>query len=459
MKKLLTAFFALVLIGLPVKAADVSDLYYTNNGIFVAITGCSKNAQADLVIPPQIDGVPVWYIRPYAFKDCALLTSITIPDGADVGEGAFENCSLLSTVKLPKGITTIKPNTFKNCRELDFDIPETITSIGDYAFLNCGFRNLEIPKNVVTIGEYAFSDCGKIRNITIGEGVRVIKKRAFMPCRSLNSIIFKGNAPSPINPLLEPDVIMVFSYNPFGSMIINSTATGFGDTGFVSNFPLIVISVTDSDGDGVPDDDDAFPSDPSESYDSDNDGIGDNADSRSGEAIAALQAQINELLARPTVDQLAALEAERDARPTKAAYDAVVAERDARPTAEQLASVEAQRDARPTAEELAAVVAQRDALPTQAAYDAVIAERDARPTAEQLAAVEAERDAKLTTEEITDLRVGSVLIEPISGTNTAILSLDLEQSNNLKDWSTYKQLLEVIPVPEGIGFFRFALDK
>lgn len=37
-------------------------------------------------------------------------------------------------------------------------------------------------------------------------------------------------------------------------------------------------AVTDSDGDGVPDADDAFPDDPTESMDTDGDGIGDNAD-------------------------------------------------------------------------------------------------------------------------------------------------------------------------------------
>ena len=58
----------------------------------------------------------------------------------------------------------------------------------------------------------------------------------------------------------------------------------------------------------------------------------------------------------------------------QASYDAVVAERDARPTAEQLAAVEAERDA----------------LPTQAAYDAVAAERDARFTEDQIHAMSAD---------------------------------------------------------------------
>lgn len=48
-----------------------------------------------------------------------------------------------------------------------------------------------------------------------------------------------------------------------------------GDTCSAGDFPPPKV---DSDGDGVPDDEDAFPNDPNESKDSDGDGIGDNAD-------------------------------------------------------------------------------------------------------------------------------------------------------------------------------------
>ena len=50
-----------------------------------------------------------------------------------------------------------------------------------------------------------------------------------------------------------------------------------------------------------------------------------------------------------------------------------MAERDARPTADQLAAVEAERDARPTAEALVAVEAERDAViaDIQLAFDEV----------------------------------------------------------------------------------------
>ncbi|MGH1439869.1 MAG: S8 family serine peptidase [Cellvibrionaceae bacterium] len=55
----------------------------------------------------------------------------------------------------------------------------------------------------------------------------------------------------------------------------NGTLVGFGSSG---GFIEIASPPADSDGDGVPDSEDAFPNDPTETRDSDGDGIGDNAD-------------------------------------------------------------------------------------------------------------------------------------------------------------------------------------
>ena len=43
--------------------------------------------------------------------------------------------------------------------------------------------------------------------------------------------------------------------------------------------------------------------------------------------------------------------------------------------------------------------------------------------------------------------------------NTAILNIDIEQSDDLKTWTLYRKILESIPLPEGKKFYRFALDK
>ena len=115
------------------------------------------------------------------------------------------------------------------------------------------------------------------------------------------SIYFKGNAP-----LIDANSFPVVQE---AAVLITPTATGFGET--FGGIPVIVVALTDSDGDGVPDEDDAFPNDPTEVADCDNDGVGDNADARSGELIvelqdqiARLQAQVAELSGDPTIEEI-----------------------------------------------------------------------------------------------------------------------------------------------------------
>ena len=60
--------------------------------------------------------------------------------------------------------------------------------------------------------------------------------------------------------------------------VLDASGNFFSPTGSVCTTTDAPEPVIDTDGDGVPDEDDAFPNDPNESSDSDGDGIGDNAD-------------------------------------------------------------------------------------------------------------------------------------------------------------------------------------
>ncbi len=58
----------------------------------IEITGCDESA-TEVVIPPEIDGVPVTSIRYNAFYGCSNLTSVTIPDSVtSIGNMAFYEC-------------------------------------------------------------------------------------------------------------------------------------------------------------------------------------------------------------------------------------------------------------------------------------------------------------------------------------------------------------------------------
>ena len=73
------------------KAADNSSYY--------AVKGYSNDINTEIVIPDEIDGCPVTSIESDAFRDCANLTSITIPNSVtSIGYSAFLNCYNLQLV-------------------------------------------------------------------------------------------------------------------------------------------------------------------------------------------------------------------------------------------------------------------------------------------------------------------------------------------------------------------------
>lgn len=111
----------------------------------VVIKGFDKSVR-DVVIPSEIEGLPVKNIGNYAFSACSGITSVTIPDSVtSIGNSAFNGCS---------GLTSIT-------------IPESMTIIGSSAFYKCiGLTSVTIPDSVTSIGYSAFSDCSGLTSIT-----------------------------------------------------------------------------------------------------------------------------------------------------------------------------------------------------------------------------------------------------------------------------------------------------
>jgi len=69
----------------------------------IVITTCSTVAKGELIIPNEIEGLPVTGIGKAAFFNCRWLTSITIPEGViRIGSSAFNLCSRLTSITIPE---------------------------------------------------------------------------------------------------------------------------------------------------------------------------------------------------------------------------------------------------------------------------------------------------------------------------------------------------------------------
>ncbi|MDE5860734.1 MAG: leucine-rich repeat protein [Ruminococcus sp.] len=156
----------------------------------VVIKGFDKSTR-DVVIPSEIEGLPVTSIGDYAFYNCDGITSFTIPDSVTkIGNNAFSHCTGLTSFTIPDSVTSIGSSAFSYCSGLtSVTIPESVTSIDNDAFYNCtGLTSVTISDSVTSIGNSAFYGCRSLTSVTIPISVKYIGAFAFDNCNKLKSV-------------------------------------------------------------------------------------------------------------------------------------------------------------------------------------------------------------------------------------------------------------------------------
>lgn len=190
-----------------------------------------------------------------AFSDSPLLTGMVIPHGVtSIGNFAFNNNTGLSSIVIPDSVITIGSHAFGNCDSLtSIVIPDSVTSIGERAFeQTANLSSVTLGQGLVSIGAGAFWLCDALTSLTIPDGVRELPRDLFFDCANLaavvigygvtnigqaafaarsnlTSVVFKGNVPSLVYPVVTTtnNVTMtnfVTHTNVFGS---NSSPTVF----------------------------------------------------------------------------------------------------------------------------------------------------------------------------------------------------------------------------------------
>lgn len=98
-----------------------------------------KGTETDVVIPDEVEGVPVGEIGFYCFEANWNLVSVTLPETVTViGENAFMSCNALAQINIPSGLTNIERGAFAGCASLtEMTIPSAVTSVHEEAFTMC----------------------------------------------------------------------------------------------------------------------------------------------------------------------------------------------------------------------------------------------------------------------------------------------------------------------------------
>ncbi|MEG0076889.1 MAG: leucine-rich repeat protein [Erysipelotrichaceae bacterium] len=159
-----------------------------------------------LIIPNEINGIPVLSIGNDAFSGIQFPT-VEIPEGIiNIGNSAFENNRALQSVRFPSTLKTLGTHAFDSCDHLEeVVLNEGLTNISDYAFgYASSLRTIVIPNSVNSIGSYAFYANSSLVSIVIGSGTKSIGSYAFASASNLSAIVI-------------PDSVETIADNAFAS--------------------------------------------------------------------------------------------------------------------------------------------------------------------------------------------------------------------------------------------------
>lgn len=202
------------------------DFSYSVTDGEITITRCREEVTGEIIIPKQLNSMPVTAIADSAFEFCTEITKVNIPNTVKtIGSFAFVYCWSLESVEIPDSVTTIGSSAFEGCTALETaSLGSGVNSIGTYAFTGCdmlesisvsdknstfssknGALYSKDGKTLFTypascgaeavvadgaeeIGISAFGYCMEITNVKLPEGLKKIGKYAFNGCTALQSV-------------------------------------------------------------------------------------------------------------------------------------------------------------------------------------------------------------------------------------------------------------------------------
>lgn len=219
--------------------------YYERDGAIV-FSGCTESVE-EIVIPAEIDGLPVtsisddafgggiihWNLEKVvlpasvetigncAFQDCTALREINLENVREIGDMAFYGCCSMESVHISKNTVKIGERAFggasfklildpentsyryadgciytadgKTVWRADSDIkkytpPKGVTAIAPGAFEYTELESITLPDSVTEIGSYAFCNCLGLTEMEIPGSVRRIEDYTFTCCQNLTSV-------------------------------------------------------------------------------------------------------------------------------------------------------------------------------------------------------------------------------------------------------------------------------
>lgn len=174
-----------------------------------------------------------------------------------IGREAFKNCNLLSKVTLPEGLISIGELAFASCNLLKhIEIPNSVEFIGEFAFKGTSIKNFVLGENLREVGTCAFLTGGELhenktslRSIKVkkGNSIYYVDQNALMKRKSDGTgavVEYFGRDEI----VVLPDDISEICTGAFVCSIVKevhipSSVTTIGEEAFVGCSQLVRLSV------------------------------------------------------------------------------------------------------------------------------------------------------------------------------------------------------------------------
>ena len=212
-----------------------SDIFtYTINNNYVTITGLTDYGKtiSDIIIPSDIDGLPVIAIFDNAFDGSSFNTVLISETVNSIGSNAFGNCSNLTSIN----VSEVNSNFISSDGVL---FNKNMTELVAYpAGKNTSIYS--VPDTVIIINN-AFNGASNLNDVNIPETVNEIHSTAFNNCKNLTAIHVDNYEGSIANPPwgsnatvywltrpedLDPEDIFIFTVDNGKTTITGLTENG-----------------------------------------------------------------------------------------------------------------------------------------------------------------------------------------------------------------------------------------
>ncbi len=158
--------------------------YVVNQDGTLSVNSYSGSAE-EIVIPDEINGIPVTSINPFVFFMCNTLQNVTVGKNVEtIGQAAFYDSSL-TNVEFAEGsiLESIDAEAFQSCDNLvSINLPDSLKSVGSQAFTGCkALKEIGgIPSDLEIIDNRAFRDTYALAiDIVIPSALKSIGDNAF----------------------------------------------------------------------------------------------------------------------------------------------------------------------------------------------------------------------------------------------------------------------------------------